>query len=129
MHKHHGPPDTSKGYEQTDLSITDITKGVIGFFVFTAICGIVVFVGMYMAGLAKEPPPQAFRPIPKDPYPLLQNEATARVDMHNLRYRENQQLESAGASETVKGGQRIPIDSAIDILSERGVNSMEKPNP
>lgn len=127
MHKQQGPPDTSKGYEQTDLSIRDITRGVIGFFVFTAIMGVVVWVGMYPFGLTKPPAPQANRPIPKPPHPLVQNDVTSHVDMRNLRYQENRQLESGGKSE-VSSGQRMPIDEAINLMAERGLNSQEGSN-
>lgn len=121
MHKHHEPPDTTHGYELTDLSLTDITKGVIGFFIFTAVSGLVVWGGMKVAGIAQIPPGPKSRPIPEAPNPLLQTQTTAKVDMYNMRLHEKQQLSTYGKSETSEHGTRIPIDRAIEIIAEKGL--------
>lgn len=120
MHKHHGPPDTSKGYEQTDLAVSDLLKGVVGFFVFTGGSAIAAFIGLYLYGGTKFVD-AAVRPIPAAPNPLLQSETTAKVDIWNLRYREKQALTSFGDSKVAPGTKHIPIDSAIDILTRDGL--------
>ena len=55
--------------------------------------------------------------MPEDPYPLLQDGATAAVDMHNLRREEKKTLTTEGTS--VDGKPRISISQAIDEESNR----------
>lgn len=122
MHKHHGPPDTSKGYEQSDLSISDILKGVIGFFAFTGVMGVAgVGIVWALGGLGWKD--EAPRPMPPAPNPLLQSDASAKVDIWNLRYKEEIELGTYGPSTAKAGAQRIPIDKAMDLVAEQGLKS------
>lgn len=121
MHRSHDPIDTSKGYDVTDLKIRDIVVGTVGFFAFTAVCYVLVLLLMaYGFKNASVPALVGPRPIPEAPHPILQNETTAKTDIYNMRYRENQALNSYGKSEANPGGARIPIDRAMDIVAREG---------
>jgi len=118
---HHGPPDTSKGYEQSDLQISGIVKGVIAYFIFTAAVGVVVLLAML--GFHQTSPSKAdFGPkiTPPQPYPLLQNNVTARTDIWNLRSREQYLLDNVTYVDKAKGILRIPIEDAIDRAAAIG---------
>lgn len=122
MHRHHEPPDTSKGYDLTDLKISDIVKGTVGFFAFTIFSYVFVWGVMHFGfGNAGEPKIVGERPIPQAPNPVLQNQTTAKVDMYNMRHEESQALHTYGKSKADPGAARIPIDRAIDIVSQEGV--------
>lgn len=121
MHKsHHEPPDTSLGFEQSDISIPGIAKGVVGYFIFTIGIGLVVFVGMIVYGAANPPPADQNRRLPPPPNPILQNGVNARTDIWNLRSREDFLLHNVTWVDEKKGVVRVPIDAAIDQASRLG---------
>ncbi len=120
-HGHHGPPDTSKGYEQSDLGIPGILKGVVAYFIFTAAVGAVVLIG-FIAFHQNNPNPSDLAPtrLPPQPYPLLQNDVTAHTDIWNLRSKEAYLLENTTYVDKTKGILRIPIEDAIDKAAALG---------
>jgi hypothetical protein len=123
MHNsHHGPPDTSKGYEQSDLSIPGIVKGVVFYFIFTGAVAVVVLVYLLIIGFAhdKKGEELGIQRIPAAPNPLLQNNTTARTDLWMLRARENYLLTTPSYVDDKHTTARIPIDEAIDKAAAMG---------
>ncbi|HEY3782771.1 MAG TPA: hypothetical protein VGL56_16940 [Fimbriimonadaceae bacterium] len=116
-HAHHGPPDTSRGFEQSDLNITSIGKGVLFYFIFTGAIGVVVFLGFLFFHQA-EVPPQALSTIPSAPYPVLQNNITAQTDIWNLRAQEDFLLNNTTYVDSSKKTVRVPVDQVIDQLGK-----------
>lgn len=113
------PPDPNYNWEVRDLDIKTITKAVVGLYLLIVICAPAsIWIMSLMGGhvLSDGPSHQENRRIPRDPYPLLQDNFTASVDMHNLRRKENAALNSEGV--TPDGKRHIPIDQAIDLEAQ-----------
>jgi hypothetical protein len=120
-HGHHTPLDASKGYEQSDLAIGGIVKGVGCYFVFTAAVGAVVFIAFLVFHQTKLTSADIGPQIkPPQPYPLLQNDITAHTDIWNLRKHEDYLLSNTTWVDKNKGILRIPIDDAIEKESQLG---------
>jgi hypothetical protein len=124
MHKHGKaePPDTSLGFEQSDLSIPAIIRGVMFYFAFTAFVGVaaigfLMFRGAYGPPRASEMMP---RRVPAEPNPVLQNDITARTDIWNLRAREEFLLHNYVWLDQKKGLVSLPIEKAIDLAAAAG---------
>ncbi len=77
----------------------------------------------FSAQEAREAPPPsplaAERMLP--PPPRLQNLATQRQDLLNLRIREDAVLNHYGWADPKAGVVRIPVDRAMDLLVQRGL--------
>jgi hypothetical protein len=112
-HGHHGPPDTSRGFEQSDLEFGAIGKGVLFYFIFTAGIGVVVYLGFLFFHQA-EVPSQTLSVIPSAPYPLLQNNITDRTDIWNLRSKEDFLLHNSTYVDASKKTVRVPVDDVIN---------------
>jgi hypothetical protein len=128
MHtSHEEPHDPTKNYETRDLPMKGIVRGVIIFFAFTLAAAPAAW--LVMLGLGASPGKPYFgqepipmqdatsyqsRRIPGGDNPLLQDNVTARADMHNLRKRENELLEQGGVNPTTKR-QTIPIGEAMQM--------------
>jgi hypothetical protein len=124
------PVDASRGFEQSDLSVHGITKGVIYFFVFTAICGALAVIPFWFMGRLGPMPQEhydATRRLPPEPYPLPQNNITVITDMWNLRGREYERLEGFGRNED--GTVHIPIELAMDVMTQRTGGRYDGPAP
>lgn len=119
------PQDPTKNYDTRDLPIGGIVKGVTVFFLFTIImgptsCGVMSCLGGHVGKpyLGQEPLPMqdesaySNRRIPGGDNPILQDNITAKADMHNLRLRENEILEKGGVNPTTKT-MAIPIETAM----------------
>ena len=122
MHKHQEPPDTSHGYELTDLSISDITKGVIGFFIFTVACGFIGLLflwGLFSMGIGSptEAVSSRARVVPVEPNPMVQTETTAKMDIYNLRYKEQQAIEGKMPSAAGGANSPMPISEAMEKVA------------
>lgn len=123
MHSHdQEPPDISKGYEVRDVSTKQLAYGALGFFIFAAVAGAVVWVALKFLGYAGPPAADRYihRRMPGDPNPLLQNDVTARTDIWNLRSKEEAELSSYGWVDKSKGIAHIPIDEAINMAAAKG---------
>jgi len=121
MHnKHHEPPDTSMGFEQSDLSLKGIKLGVVFYFIFTAVVGGVVFMAMIILGVPVKPQDMPPRRLPPEPNPILQNNVTARSDIWNLRTREDFLLNNVSWVSQKDGVVRIPINEALDKAAKMG---------
>lgn len=120
------PQDPTKKYDTRDLPIGGVIKGVIAFFVFTILMGPASCLALKSVGgnvgtpyLGHEPNPVAdessftARRIPQAPNPILQNNVTAKSDLHDMRREENMLLQNGGLNKTLKT-QTIPLTQAID---------------
>lgn len=128
------PQDPTKRYDTRDLPMGGVIKGVVGFFVFTIVMGPLGCASMSLFGgnvgkpyLGQEPLPlqddQAYnsRRLPKEPNPILQDNFTAKADLHNLRKAENDVLDNNSINPTTKT-RTIPIGEAIDQEAARHGN-------
>ena len=132
-------PLVEMGYEIRDIDLPKLKKSVVYFFAFvafSAVTGWIVLAGFhlgpvsfpgldpgYSAGKSgyQNPPKQ-----PPAPYPLLQTNATAKTDLMLMRQKDEGHLESTGYANEARTKTFIPIDRAIDLLVERGI---DKPVP
>jgi hypothetical protein len=138
-------PLVEMGYEIRDIDLPKLKKSVVYFFAFVAFSAvtgwIVLATGIhinifgwkavdiaaldpgYSAGKSgyQNPPKQ-----PPAPYPLLQTNATAKTDLMLMRQKDEGHLESTGYANEARTKTFIPIDRAIDLLVERGI---DKPVP
>jgi hypothetical protein len=127
MHTREEPPqDPTKNYDTRDLEVKDIIKFVIGFFIFTAAMGPISCVALKGVGgnvgapyVGHEPLPEAdanaydSRHLPGKPNPLLQDNVTAKADIHNLRKHEQDILDGKVPNPAYPNS--IAIDQAIDV--------------
>ena len=135
MHTNHGPkedPLTDLGYEPRDVNVGALGKWTIGLFGFIAIsiviswfviaganCGPVKFDGLG-ASYSGHPDQFKARKIPGEPYPLLQNNVTAKADIMDVRREEETRLHGYGWANTAKSRATLPVDKAIELIALRG---------
>lgn len=113
------PPNPNFRWEVRDLNVRTLALSVTVLYVLVVVCAALsVWIMSLMGGhvLSDGPSHQENRRIPKEPYPVLQDNFTASVDMHNLRRKENAVLNSEGV--TPDGKRHIPIDQAIDMEAQ-----------
>jgi hypothetical protein len=121
----HGPSGPPPGGIDDELNYRAIWK----FTIFIAAVTLVAIVLMWGLSSAlkkdiaeRQPPPPVLagaRTQPLPPAPRL--EENPPKDLAELRARENAVLESYAWVDKQKGTAQIPVDRAIDILSERGL--------
>ncbi len=114
------PPDPSYNWEIRDLPVGSIGKSVFWLFMLVVITGLICIPIMRKMGanvLTEGPDHYELRRLPESPYPLLQDDATAHVDIANLRKEENRLLTTEGRDST--GRPHIPIDQAIEMEAQR----------
>ena len=110
------PPDPNFNWEVRDINVKMLAKSAFGLYIMVLVCApLSIWIMSLMGGhvLSDGPNHQELRRLPKDPYPALQDNATAAVDMHNLRRAESKILHSEGVSKD--GKPHIPIDQAMDM--------------
>lgn len=116
-------PLVDLGYEQRDIDPKNIFKVTMIFFGFTFACYIFGWIFLAQFGYFKDPRgvnDLMSAKIPKDPNPIIQTNVSAKTHIKDMRVHEQQALNSAGASEIVKGSERIPIEQAIKLSAARG---------
>jgi len=126
QHETHSNPNAGPGYETADVHVAPISKFIIGL-----VC--LMFLGMFLAWLSfkllhfryemnyadmKSTKLQETRQIP--PGPLLQ--VTNHDDLLSFREQESKEVKGH-ATWLDKNAKvvRLPIDRAIDLVSERGL--------
>jgi hypothetical protein len=129
MHNdHHGfvdefSPDELRqmGYDRRDIKVRPILISVVGMFAFAIVSVIISFMAYMLLErvVGVDSPPVTVRKMP--PPPILQTNITASEDMHKLRQEENARLNSKAWVDEKKGTVHIPIEQAIEILSETGL--------
>src|SRR5262245_24687963 len=122
-------PLTDLGYETRDVNYKALNSAAIGFFVFTTFCAVL---GWIFFRVMRPSPTKADMAIkasnlPNDPFPRLQTNTTARVDLMELRQHEDSVLDTKGPNPD--WSMHIPIDSAINLLASRGIKPTGKSVP
>lgn len=127
-HRTEGKPEDllqELGYEPQDIQYKKFSSYAayfLAFFIFCIIAGFVIMFFMVstrlQGGRMASYEPRTQMPVGT---PLLQSNVTARTDIMSLRQRETALLDGSGVIDQSKGVYRIPIASAIDILSQRGL--------
>lgn len=111
------------GYEYRDMDVRKISIATFWFFAGTTICIAATLVGLLWTvklPLRSTEPPKT---IPAFPNPLLQGTMATKVDIAKLRHEEDDKLNRYGWVDESKGVAHIPIDKAIDLVAERGLNA------
>jgi hypothetical protein len=111
-------------HEPTDVDVRAIIKWGVGLGVFTIAAVLFVwFVFDQLAGLqARESPPASplvdVRETPQPPEPRLQ--PTPRLDVKQMREKEEQALGGYAWTDQQRGRARIPAEAAMKIMVEKG---------
>jgi len=137
MHTEFKPEDPDvlreMGYDKRDLKIPLITKYTF-WITFGCLVCFAVSVPVYnyattkgsmlqsMAGSTREPAPATKNRI-KSPNPLLQDNFTTKVDIKEMRHREDEALTSYGWVDQNGGVVRVPIDKAMGMILKSGVST------
>ena len=113
------------GYETQDIQYKRFAYYGAFFFSFFVICIILGFVFIWLmsptglrGGRMADYVPKTTAPTST---PFLQSNITARTDIMSLRRKETEELTTSGPVDQAKGIYHIPIDSAIDIIAQRGL--------
>jgi hypothetical protein len=114
----------TRGHETRDANVRAVTMFGIGLFIVTAIVMVFIFWlqdFFTMQKASSEPPlsPLASQRQSLPPEPRLQ--VTPEKDLRKLHAEEDSVLNSYGWIIREAGVVRIPIDSAIDLVAERGL--------
>jgi hypothetical protein len=115
-------PLVELGYEVRDLNTVAIRNATIGFFIFT-IASVVIGAVVYriMNPTVFDPKPPTNRVIAAAPYPMVQSNMGAKVDIMEIRQHETSVLK--GPVSWVDAGKthlHIPIERALEIIAEKG---------
>jgi len=118
-------PLVDMGYEIRDINLKAIRNATIGFFLFAIgsfAVGYWIYAVMNPAFNGDYLSAKDRRRIPPSPYPLLQNNLTAKTDIMALRQAESVQLKSTGYNDPTHESVHIPIDRAMDLIATRGIS-------
>jgi hypothetical protein len=116
------------GYERSDADIPSVWKFIIGLFALIGVSLLLMlglFRFLYQSEREASPTPtpmEAQRVLP--PAPRLQ--ITTSTDIDELRRREDEILRTYGWVDKNAGVVRVPVDRAIDLLTERGLPQVRK---
>jgi hypothetical protein len=111
------------GYEKRDINVKSLSRSTFWIFLFCVAC-FAVSVPIYLSIQARNiAEPQKSKNRIQSPNPLLQTNITTKLDMVQLRAREEKALNSTEWVDQSKGAVRIPISRAIDLIAERGVST------
>ena len=132
MHTSHTPddPDVLKemGFDRRDIDGNQMTRWIIAFLV-TSLAFFLISIPIYNFFA-----PQQVKwgngtdtvtrtKLPKAPNPLLQDNATTKIDIMTMRQSELQKLNATEWVDPKNEIVRIPIERAIDLIAERGVST------
>ena len=135
MHTNHEPEDPevlkAMGYDRRDLNVPTIKKWTIITLVFSLFCFAISlpiyfwFInGSPVNASAIKPQPSKIRVVEADKNnPVLQDNITTKVDIMDMRQREDKILSTTEWIDQNKGKVRIPIDQAIKLIAKRGVET------
>ena len=108
------------GHETTDVPVKPIAQFLLSLAVGLIVIGIgLVSLFGFLVHKQGDAPDQSAGPSELPPAPRLQ--VTPAVDLLQLRERENNLLNQYGWVDRKEGIARIPIDRAMDIISQRGL--------
>jgi hypothetical protein len=113
------------GYETQDIQYKKFAVYGVYYFGFFFICIALGFFFIWLmsptglrGGRMADSMPKTTAPTST---PFLQRNITSRTDIMSLRRNETALLTTSGPIDQAKGIYRIPIDSAIDIIAQRGL--------
>ena len=120
-----GQRESTAGHETRDLSVRAIFAFFVGLVVMGA-CVLAISTGTLVAfskqgGITFQYPPNGLANAPAPPEPRL--EAVPGQQLKELQSTEEQQLHTYGWVDQNSGIVRIPIERAIELLSQRGLPS------
>jgi len=108
------------GHETSDVHVWEVGKFAIAL-ALLCIVALGLLFGLFRYFQARDNT-AAVKPIdPVRVFPQPQLQKTPALDLESIRDAENQRLESYGWVDREKGVVRIPIERAIDLLSQRGL--------
>lgn len=107
------------GFEQSDVNAWAVAKFGVGLVV-VCLVSLVLLFGLFQYFQSTEGG-KAESAVKMPPEPRL--ETTPSLDLKAVRTQEDQILNSYGWVDRQKGVVRVPIDRAIDLLSQRGLPS------
>jgi hypothetical protein len=116
-------PETSLGHEITDANAPSIVKFTIGLALVIllslyAMARLADYFGEHQAQLGPQPSPLVrTRQVP----PLPQLQVSPGADLNEFRAAEDTKLETYGWVDRQNGIIRIPIDRAMDLVSQQGL--------
>lgn len=138
--KEHIDPDelAKMGYERRDINIPALRKTVLIFYGFAIgsalFAAFVLYQGVRIGPLRIDPyvakttvqqkneaANAVGRILPPPPYPLLQGNVTAKLDLQTMRQAEDARLAGTGYVDADKTRAFIPVDRAMDLILERGL--------
>ena len=129
MHEHDGP-DLDKdllsqfGYEREDVPFDRrLTKYTVGFFGFFLASVVVAwgFISLVDRTQIQRPDDESVSRRKLPPAPLLQSDATAKLDMVKLRRAEGLAMKRVQWVDQAKGITSIPVELAEEIVAKRGL--------
>ena len=131
-------PDAA--YDHSDLGASGIVSFLIGLAITIVFIHFIVwgFIKTYThfetktmartsAIIEPQPPPPQGDPVARFPAPQLQPDPTA--DLNKYREAVEQQLNSSGWIDQNAGVAHIPVEHAIDLVSQRGLPVRSQPPP
>jgi hypothetical protein len=141
----HNPQNPEVRFDPRDLPPRAILGSLIALAVFVAIVYFIVL-GMYRFGdwyerthqTEQNPMAQPAEANTRDMNPVIvvpridkqfsppRLETNERIENNNFRLEEEQKLYSYGQSEQPGGAMRIPIDRAMELIAQRGLNTTPK---
>lgn len=121
-------PLVQMGYDNRDVQLKLVWKGVAWFFAFSAISFVVgfgIFAALNPAVLKGETISKpSMAALPPAPNPVLESNVTAKIDIMELRQSERKELEKT--AQNADGSYTIPVQKAVDLLAQKGIP--EKPS-
>ncbi|MBX3118105.1 MAG: hypothetical protein KF784_03505 [Fimbriimonadaceae bacterium] len=118
------------GYDHRDANWKTVWKIYRWYSIFATVM-VVISVGIQWT-LTKTAPGKSYRAEhtmtpPRDPNPVLQSSEQAKLDITNMRRDAKKRLESFG-QDVVTKQTWIPIDRAMELTVEKGINPPAKEN-
>jgi len=126
-------PLVDMGFETRDVDYPKLRKALIYFFGFGFLCsmiGIPIYKYRFLFFNIKAPEEGGVaisRPLPKDPYPMLQGNVTSKTDIMDLRAEETKRLTTTGYMDPAQTTVHIPVDRAMSLIAERGLSAPPVP--
>ena len=111
-------------FEKEDIRATPVLKFLVGIAVTTVVVCLLLlgfYRGMrsYLADLQPEPPHMKFEENREAPLPRLQERPAP--DLHTIRAEEERILTTYGWVDKSRGVVRVPIEEAMKLVAEEGV--------
>jgi hypothetical protein len=113
-------------YETRDVDLGPLTKSFIGFFIGSVVLIVAVVPAylLFIKDAGGPPSKQDLRvAIPRGQNPVLQTNVTAKMDIVELRRKENAALNSYGWTDKGTRIAHIPIERAIKLTAQKGLNA------